>query len=77
MNTLQIRCIKDGYQITKGNIYEIRTYHNSAQGELNYETSVYIKDDKGNKRHYKTEFFIDANDKQTWREMQLKELLKI
>ncbi len=76
MKAVQIRCIKDGYLITKGKLYDITTYENgTAQIELNTNKSIVIKDDKGGKRGYYTNYFITAEDKQTWRDIQLKDLI--
>lgn len=76
MKTVQIRCIKNGYLITKGKLYDITTYDNgTAQIELNTSPNIIIKDDKGGTRGYYTNYFISAEDKQTWRDIQLKELI--
>lgn len=71
-----IRCIKDGYNITKGNLYDIRVHdHETTKYILNSNTGVKITDDKGGTRYYLSEYFIDVDDKQTWRNLQLEELI--
>jgi hypothetical protein len=42
---------------------------------LNSNTGVKITDDKGGTRYYLSEYFIDVDDKQTWRNLQLEELI--
>ena len=75
MKIVRIRCIKDGYNITKGNLYDIRVHdHETAKYILN-SSGVYITDDKGGSRYYLSEYFIDVDDKQTWRNLQLEELI--
>lgn len=75
MKIVRIRCIKDGYNITKGNLYNIRVHdHETAKYILN-NSGVYITDDKGGSRYYLSEYFIDVDDKQTWRNLQLEELI--
>jgi len=76
MKIIRIRCIKDGYNITKGNLYDIRVQdHDTAKYILNSNTGVKITDDKGGTRYYLSEYFIDVDDKQTWRNLQLEELI--
>lgn len=75
MKIVKIRCIKD-YNITKGKLYDIKVWkHNSARYELLHKSGVYITDDKGGSRYYLSEYFIDVKDKQTWRDLQLEELI--
>ena len=76
MKTVQIRCIKDGYLITKGKLYDITTWNKgTAQKELDTNKRIVITDDKGGKRGYYTNYFISTEDKQTWRDIQLNDLI--
>jgi hypothetical protein len=74
---VKIRCVKNGYNITKGKLYDIEVYnHVSSVSEyLTYKSGIYITDDKGGSRYYLSEYFIDVEDKQTWRDLQLEELI--
>lgn len=76
MKIVKIRCIKNGYNITKGKLYDIKVYDNStATDELKHSTGVYITDNYGTSRYYLSEYFIDIEDKQTWRNLQFEELI--